>query len=294
LKTPARRFVHFGHNSPMLWTVAAAGLLFGLGAKEVRTFEAVAARDIAATLEGADKSVTVKTQMNGFLAGPLGDMKRVTIRASRFSTPGLPLFCEPERSAKGRVRNLRIELRDFVLGGLRVDHLEADIPDCRYDYSLALRKKQIRLSRSGTGQGRVRVLEKDLEAYLLSKFRELKSVSLRLDRNRVYVKGHGEFIVVKTDFEVIAKLVPMDGTKLVLAEAKVFFGEFIADEAVRDLVLNTLNPVVDLDQDLHLFGAVQIERVSLENGVLEALGATRIPNRPNQTPSKAEGTLSSR
>src|SRR5688572_30112291 len=114
----------------MLWPLAALGLLFGLGAGEVRKFEKLAAEDIAATLTGQSKKVKVKSEMNGLIGGALGDLKRVTISARSFSTPGLPLFCEPELGTKGKVRELRIELDDFVLGNLRVEHLEATIPNC--------------------------------------------------------------------------------------------------------------------------------------------------------------------
>ena len=128
-------------------------------------------------------------------------------------------------------------------------------------------------------------VEADLGAYLLRKFRELKRVSVRIDRNRAFVKGYGEFIVVQTEFEVIAKLVPVDGTKLMLADAKVFFGDLVAAEDVKRLVLDTLNPIVDLDRDLKLYGAVQVEGLSLENGVLEAWGKTKIPDRPKTLPA---------
>jgi hypothetical protein len=259
----------------MLWKLLAFGLMFGLGGTEVRRFENAAAREIGSKLEGPDKRVEVRTKING-----PADLERAIIRASNFSTNGLPLFTEPESSKRGRLRNLRLELRDFVLSGLRVASLEADIPECRFDWQRAVSKKLIRLSQSGVGTGRVRLLEDDLEAWILRKFREIKRIDVRLDRNRVWVKGFGEFVVIQTEFEVIAKLIPVDGTKLMLAEAKVFFDGLIADEAVRDLVLNTLNPVVDLDKDLGLHGAVQVEEISMQNGVLEAWGKTKIPNKP--------------
>lgn len=259
----------------VLWKLLALGLLFGLGAREVRRFEDLAAREIGSKLEGADKRVSVKTK----IGGP-ADLHRVSIEASRFSTPGLPLFTEPDFSRKGRIRELRIRLDDFVLGGLRVEHLEAAIPECRFDWDLALSKKMIRLSQSGEGTGRVRLREKDLEAWILRKFHEVKRVELRLDRDRVWVKGFGEFVIVQTEFEVIARLVPVEGSKLVLADAKVFFDGLIADEAVKELVLQTLNPVVDLDGDLGLHGAIAMEGVSMQNGTLEAWGKTRIPDRP--------------
>lgn len=279
----------------MVWALAALGLTFSLGAREVKRFENLAAADIASVLTGDKKQVRVRSELNGFLGGALGDLKRVTISASQFSTDTLPLYCEPERGMKGKVRELRIELSDFVLGGLRVESLTATIPDCRFDYDLAVRQRKIRLSRSGVGTGRVRLREDDLEAFILRKFREIKRVDVRLDRNRVYVKGFGEFIFVQTDFEVIAKLITSEGNRLLLAEAKVFFGEYVADPAVRDLVLRTLNPVVDIDADLGLNGAMTMEGLEIANGAIEAWGKVKIPDRPqgNRSTSLSNAVMTS-
>lgn len=269
----------------MLWKLLALGILFGASGREVRRFENLAAEEIRSKLEGEAKQVTVRTK----IGGP-ADLHRVDIRASRFSTDGIPLFTEPEFSTKGRIRELNLALEDFSLGGLRVDRLQATIPECRFDWDLALSKKMIRLSRSGIGTGRVRVLAKDLEAWILRKFREIKRVEVRLDRDRVWVKGFGEFVIVQTEFEVMARLVPQEGSKLVLADAHVYFDGLLADEDVRTLVLQTLNPVVDLDADLGLAGAIQVEGIAMQGGVLEAWGATRIPERGSGGESRHSGS----
>lgn len=264
----------------LLALLAGFGLLFGFGRHEVHRFERKAAEEIASKLEGPDKKVTVRTELHGPLDGPLGHLQFAEIRAERFSTEGLPLFTEPERSKKGIVERLRIVLDDFRLKGLRVEHLEADIPDCRYDFALALKKGQIRLSRSGVGTGSVRIRQEDLEAFILHKFREIKRVRVRIERGKAFVDGYGEFLLVQTEFSVIADLVPDGGSKLVLANAKVYFDGVRTDEFSREAVLDLLNPVVDLDRDLGLYGAVSVEGLRLEGGVLEAWGKTRIPERP--------------
>lgn len=263
----------------LLLLVAGLGLLFGVGRNEVRKFENAAAKEIGSKLDGPHKRVSVKAELNGPLDGPFGVLKSATIRASDFSADGLPLFTEPERSTKGSIQSLLLELRNFRLCGLRVEALDAEIPDCRFDYGLAVSKKQIVLSRSGVGTGSVRILEHDLEAFVLRKFREIKRVSIKIDRNRVWVEGFGEFLVVQTEFSVMAKLEAREGNKLFLTDALVFFGDAKADEFSRKAVLDSLNPVVDLDKDLKLFGAVELEGVRLEKGVLEAWGKTRIPER---------------
>lgn len=261
--------------------LAAFGAIFGLGGAEVRKFERAAAAEIASKLQGDQRKVRVKVELNG-LASLWGDLRSGTITASNFETDGLPLFTEPDRSKSGKLGHLRMRLSDFVLSGLRVESLEADIPGCRYDFGLALRRRTFRLSRSGVGTGRVVLLEKDLEAFILKKYHEIKKVSVKIDRDKVFVEGYGEFLIAKTNFEVIASLTPIEGTKLELTNARIFFDWKRTDDVASKALLDTLNPVVDLRRDLGLFDAVEVEGVRLRDGRLEAWGKTRIPTRPTE------------
>jgi hypothetical protein len=256
------------------------GALYYLGHSEVRHFENIAAKDIRSKIHGEHAKVSVKVELNGIIGGPLGDLRKATIRASDFETEGVPLFTEPELSKKGLIRDFHIELREFVLSGLRVQELLSDIPDCHFDYGLAVSKKKIRLSASGVGHGEVVIREKDLEAYILRKFKEIKKVSVRVTRGRVLVEGYGEFLIIKTNFLVDAKLIAVDGTKLMLDEATILFDGKPADELAKKTLLDVLNPVVDLNKDLKLYDAVRVEKIVLQDGVIRASGATKIPVKP--------------
>jgi hypothetical protein len=261
-----------------VWLLGLFGGVFLFGGSQIRRFEAEAARDVASKLGGADKKVSVKVRF----AGISGALASATIRASRFTTDGLPLFTEPDRSTRGVVHELRLFLNDFSLKGLRVESLEAKIPDCRFDYSLAFRHHQIRLSRSGVGTGSVTLLEKDLEAFILRKFAEIKRVSVSVQKDRLRVVGYGEFLIISTEFDVDARLAIVNGSQLVLDDAKVLFDGREADLLARDALLQTLNPVVDLDRDLALHGAILMERLELDNGRIRAFGSTRIPVLPTK------------
>lgn len=270
------------------WVLGVVGLSL-LGGAMVRKFESLAARDIRSKLQGESAKVTIRTVPHGLLGHLSGDMDKVTIRAKSFTTDGLPLFTEPERSKSGKARRLDIELDDFMLAGLRIDSLRASIPDCRYDFPLASRKGKIRLSKSGTGQGSVTVMAKDLEAFILKKYQEIKRVSVALDHGRVRVEGFGEFLIVKANFSVDALLTAQNGSQLVLSDAKIAFDGRPADEIASKTLLATLNPVVDLDRDLHLFGAIQVDSVTLEQDRLTASGKTKIPDLPaSEAPSETK------
>ncbi len=262
---------------------AAFGVLFGFGTIQVRQFEHAAAVDIRSQLRG-NAVVAVQTKMSGLLGAPLGEIKEATIRAEDFQTDGLPLFVEPWRSKRGKVERLNIDLSNFDLGKLHVASLVASIPDCRFDLGLASRHRKIRLSQSGVGLGSVTIMDRDLEHFILNKFHEIKKVTVRTEKGKVFIEGDGEFVIVKTHFNVIATLVSPDGHTLELANTRIFFDDKPADELARKALLQTLNPVVDLQKDLKLYDAITVKGIELENGRVRAWGDTKIPLSPNPPP----------
>lgn len=259
----------------------AAGLLFfGIGAGftsgQVARFERAAAMEIGSRLQGERKQVKVEAQPD--LAW--GSLHKASISARDFSLDGLPLYTEPWRSQKGRLGSLELALADFRLRGLRIQKLEASIPGCRFDLSLALNKREFRLSRSGVGTGTVTVAEADLAEWINAKYAEIKRCTVKVDRDVVWVEGYGEFLIVKTNFTVIAKLKAVDGTKLTLHDAKIYFDWVRADPLAAQTLLKTLNPVVDLDKDLGLADAIKVTDIRLRDGVVRASGLTKIPVAP--------------
>ena len=247
--------------------------------QEKGRFERKAANDILAKVTDGKGRFEVKVQPT-LLGGLTGELESATISGSGFTLDELPLFTEPERSKSGKIGELRLRLTDFTLRRLKVAELQANIPDCRYDFGLAKREGLIRLSQSGEGQGFVKLREEDLAQYLMKKFREIKRCTVKLDGNTVWVEGYGEFIIVNTEFAVIADLGVEDGTKLVLKNAKVFFDWLRADGPAVEGLLKTLNPVVDLQKDLGLFDAVYVEKIKIQKGILTASGRTKIPVKP--------------
>jgi hypothetical protein len=260
-----------------LFLALIAALWIG-GRAEVHHFESIAAADIASRLAGPRKLVSVNADV-----GPeaiFGDVHSVTIHASRFETDGIPLFTEPERSKRGILRKLKLDMADFQIGGLHVQTLQADLTDSRFDIALALRHGQIRLSRSGEGPGAVVISAHDLAEFIKLKFHEISSITVSLEHDKIVVEGHGEFILFDADFWLVAKLEAVDGAKLVMSFAHVLIDGRPASAAAEKALLDTLNPIIDLNQDLGLHGAMRVDRIEASDGTLRALGPIHIPARP--------------
>jgi hypothetical protein len=267
--------------TPWLAVFGVGALLGGLiGGRELASFQREAAADIASRLSGEGKEVSVSLDFNLFEA-PFGKFTSATLSARQFSVDGLPLFTEPWRSKSGSLGCLRIRLRDFTLRGLRVSELSADIRGCKFDLGLAKSEKKVRLSWSGKGPGFVRVTPAALEAYILNKYREIKRVKVWFRSRRLFVEGFGDFGFFSADFFVIADLVPREGTKLFLEKAIVFLDGVRVRDGSEQALLDALNPVIDEDEDLRLYGALQMERVSIGGEYLEISGTATIPSLPS-------------
>lgn len=274
---PSKEAINQPQWRPMLGFFVAALFTFsGIANVTLGRFHEKAASEIASKLQGG--SVQVSTELADVSLS--GHLKSATISAKDFATQGLPLFTEPERSKRGRIDTLRIDLDNFSLRKLRVKHLSATIPNCRYDFGLATRHSTFRLSQSGEGKGTVEIRQEDLTAFILSKFKEIKSVSVEAAKDKVWVRGHGDFLMISTDFEVLARLESPDGRTLVLTDCRIWFDGERASEGASAALLKTLNPVVDLDADLGLAGAVDIQKIETRNGLITVVGKTRIPVRP--------------
>jgi hypothetical protein len=261
------------------FVLALFGGVLYFGKIEVAGFEKAAAADLVTRLAGDDVRVQVQAKI-----GPeaiWGDVARVSIEASGFEADGLPLYTEPKRSRRGVIRNLDIRLSDFRIRGLRIESLSATIPDNRFDFSLALRKRQMRLTRSGEGTGEVVVSEADLADFILLKYKFIDHCTVQIENDKIYVDGSGDFGLFKSGFSVVAKLEPLDGSKLMLTFARISFDGMLVDDARRDLMIKAINPVVDLDRDLELHGALYVEKLILEDGRMKAIGRARIPEMPN-------------
>lgn len=265
--------------TPLLIGLAGLGLWRAANA-EIHRFERLAAEEITAKLAGEARKVTIRAN-----AGPeaiFGDVHRVTLSATRFEANGLPLYTEPKRSHAGSVSDFEIDLSDFTLRGLHVARLRASIPDCRFDLPLAVRHHNFRLSRSGEGTGEVVVAEQDLQSFILAKFHGVKDIVVHADRDKLFIEGRADILMLSANFALAARLMPDHGRLLIRYPHLSLNGQ-PAGEAMVQVLTNFLNPVVDLNRDLGLAGAMDVDRLVLRDGLIRATGRIRIPTQPSET-----------
>ena len=273
-----------------LVALGLVGLLFGVGSSEVRRFENSAARDISSRLEGSARQVKVRTKMDPFKAIG-GHLKSATLTASAFSTSGLPFFTQPDGSQRGRLDELKMQLSDFDLTGLHVKSLNVRIPDCRFDFGLAQRKGKVRLTKSGVGKGTVEVTEDALRDFVLKRSPAIQTMSVHLRDGLVEIDGQGKFGLFQARVRVSGRLVSPDGNLIEIVDAKAMIDETNATPETTALLLKQVNPVLDLDRELKLFGALRVQKIELGGGILRAEGVAIVPNEPSGTGLETLGLI---
>lgn len=266
--------------NPYVLGALAGGVLFG--GHTLSRFEREAAYEIKNDLGGAE----VRVHANLGFQSIWGTVPSITIRASRFTTDGLPFHTEPWRSRKGKLDRLNLDMRDFSLSGLRVDSLEAVVPRCRFDMALALAHHRFRLSRSGTGPITVTIRDADFEPFILRKFPEVRSVQVRISGGRATVEGFAQLGLLGARFKVEAALAPRDGSQLVFQDAHIELAGKPADPRLASTLLGFFDPVIDLNKDMHLENAIHIDSVQLRDGFLVGKGLVTIPDAKQATARK--------
>ncbi len=255
---------------------AAFGLLFHFGGQEVRRFENLASKDLASQLDGSNKQVKVRIKIGSLRPGHLCE---AVIEASDFNTPSLPLWTEPWRSKEGRIDRLIIKLKDFEIGGLPVQSLDIELSDCRWDVAYAVKEGKIRLSRSGRGTFRATIAQDGIVRYLAKRYPFVKTERLEIDAYKVLFAGSLATPLGSTSFDLVAIPRLHGSSGLSLIPAYLSFGGRRTDIAREPALQRIFDPVLDLDRDFGLRGALHIDQLSFQAQRLDITGSAVIPVR---------------
>jgi hypothetical protein len=210
-----------------------------------------------------------------------------TLAARDFSVDGMPFYCDPDSAGDEVAGFLRLELRNFRLRGLRVSELRADIPRAAYDSDRAFRDGRIRLRSTGEGPGSVRIEAAALAEYLVLKFPILRDVTVNFENGHIEVTGGSSARILGERFRVRAELRVATNRTLNLENLLLWVDDQPVSEANRRAAETFLNPVLDVDRDLGLAGAVDIERLAFDARSVTAFGRVRIPKRPKVAPKSS-------
>ena len=265
--------------TPLLW--ALFGGVWGVSRQQVSIFERAASQAILRRVQGPEAQITVRADVG--LEALWGEIESVKISGTRFTVSELPLYVEPNRSHAGSINHSRIEISDFFLNGLRVESLTADIPDCKFDFAAA-RRREFHITGTGEGTGTVIVRDADLCAFAKRKFPIIKSLTMSIRQDKIFVEGRAVSPIFAVDFWIVSSLQPLNGTKRAMTNARVMINGRLSDRAQTKALLTALNPIVDLNRDLNLHDAMTVKELTLRDGVLKARGDVRFATLREESP----------
>lgn len=234
-----------------------------------------ASRDLRHALPGAD--VMVRVDSRGVLGMALGQAFRVRVDGSGFAATSLPFFIEPGGGPTAEARHLQLHLSNITLAGLPVRLLDADIPFVRVDATRALFSGHLTLRSAEPGKGTAILTEAGLARFLASRHPELTNVEVRIDLAGIAVRARTGLVLGSTEIEMRAGLQVRDGRYLDAVDPRVRVGGREVPEPLKTRLLAVMNPVLDVERDLHLGDWLYVTGLELRQGDVVVHARVTIP-----------------
>lgn len=171
--------------------------------------------------------------------------------------------------AAGRVDLLRIDARNLIVSGLRVQRLFVDVEGADIDVRGVLRGRGLQLRDVRQSNLTVIVAEDDLNAYLHSRDGMLNALSVRLRPGAASVDGRVTLLGLGVDVALDGRFVVEGGARLRYVVDKFRVGGAVVPEIIK----NELVKRVDLSLDVSgLPVPVVLREVSVQDGVVYVFG----------------------
>lgn len=230
--------------------------------------------------EAFDHSGTISTfvEPGGVFGLFEGDVADLSVVGQGQKIDRLPWHIYPRHGWKGRIEHLRLDLTDLTLAGYPLHRLTVDIPDVRYDMHKAIGRDKLLLRSSGKGTAEVQVAEKGLRMFLYKKYEQtLSDVKISLNSQPIEISGTIELLTGPSEFVARGVLRPRDGQFVDLQTDYLRINSVVVDARTAAVILRRINPVLDIDQDLHMGGFIYIRQVRVGDGLLHIYGDATIP-----------------
>lgn len=269
--------------NPLLLAVFGGAIAYGVFA--LSGFQHDAERQLGAALSGPDKKISLTVNM-GF-ESLSGVIPSAWVRASDFSVDGSPFHCQTPHGRQGGLRRLELRLTHFHLHGLPVDSMNATIRGLRYDLGVAVHDHRIAITQGGQGQCVVKVSNNALLGFAETKLPFLKGAQVTMDGDHLLAQGSMASQGRDVLFQADGTIQIVDGVKLIVVDPHVSIDSKPLSGGAAKLLVAGLNPLLDLNRDLHLDSSVLMSSITDTAGVCTITGTATIP--PKALPDPLPG-----
>jgi hypothetical protein len=234
---------------------------------------------------GATGRMGVIVAPRGFFGLEANDLYEVDIDGAGMRLDRIPFSVFPRSGWKGDIRYLRLRLRNFTLHDIPIREFRAEIPHVAYDLGHAFYRGRLVLRGAGVGNATVTLGAESVLAFIRHKkqFQQILSdVVVFVENGKIVVTGTGTFpLLGTTPFTAVGIVTAREGRYLDLDLEHTVI-KLNGVEAPISL-LKSINPVVDIEEDLGLKGYFTVSQVRIDGDQLIVTGTSTLPVAPPGT-----------
>ena len=155
--------------------------------------------------------------------------------------------------------------------------MTASIHNLRFDLGEAMDHHRIVITQGGSGPCEVKLSQSSLTKFALRRLPIFQSVQMSLEGNRITAGGQMQWQGKLVPFTATGSLSIVDGVKLEVEDARLVIDSKPLSADATKFFLATLNPLLDLNRDLHLDNGVTMTSVRYEAPFFVIDGTATVP-----------------
>ena len=263
------------------WTLVGLAFFSGIASERARY---AARRDLERAIP--DSRFEVAIQPRGLLGYVTGDLESARITGRGFTIEQLPFTIEPRGGIHARLAKLELKLQDVSVRALPLQSLEAVIPGVRVDAARVLFNGHFTIRAAGEGIGEAVISESGLSQFIARKRPEFSDLNVTLQPGEALVRGRATLLIAPAPIEARVTLGVSEGRYLNAVEAAVKLNGQAVPAALTERLLQSLNPIIDVERDLGLGQWLYATGVAVEHGILKVRARVSIPLKSTSPPGR--------
>lgn len=233
--------------------------------------------DLSHTAKGGHLQARVYPR--GMFGSLLGQANSVRVTGSGVSINELPFTIQRGGGLHANVERLFLDLSDIQLKGLPVKRLSVVLPSVSVDADALIGRERMVMRSAGEGKAEGEFSIDKLMALFSTKMPSVSDVHIETNSNGLKIRANMSFFGFPNTIEADGTLNIVDGKYLILAFSRLTLNGATADPLLAKGMLDTVNPVLDIQRDLGLGALLTLTDVETKEGAVIVKGKLTIPAR---------------
>ena len=233
--------------------------------------------DLSYTARGGHLQARVYPR--GMFGSLLGQASSVRVTGSGVVVDALPFEIKPGGGMHATVGKFYLDLSDVKLKSIPVQRFTAEIPSVSVDSDALIMRERMVMRSAGVGTTESTFRISDLQTYFAAKMGGMKDASVECVDGGLKIRTSMSFLGFPTAIEAFGKLNAVDGRYLVFNASRLTFNGADANPLFAKSMLDSINPVLDIQRDLGLGAYLALTDVETKEGAVIVKSKLTIPAR---------------